>query len=172
MRPSPRLRIASSSFCLIAALALTFVSPAAATAHATTMGAPENTPAPGERALLGRLVAPCCWQQTLDVHTGPMADALRAESRKRLWAGETAEQVEAAFVARFGPRVRGVPQDNPIVGVSLGIGVLSLLVAGSLFIAIRRWRRAGQTEPSPSPNPTVRDAYDELLDDELRSMSS
>jgi cytochrome c-type biogenesis protein CcmH len=175
MGPSPRLRIVSSFSIVIAVLAVAFASPNVAIANVNQQEANENMPAPGERALIGRLVAPCCWQQTLDVHTGPVADTLRAEVRMRLWAGETTEGIEADFAARYGARVRAVPQGNPIVGVSLGMVVFSLLAASGLFIVVRRWRRAGQQQKvssSPSPSETARDVYDERIDDELRSMSS
>lgn len=162
-------RVVRSLFCLITLFVLTFASPMA-TAGADSTNTAENAPAPGERALIGRLVAPCCWQQTLDVHTGPMADALRAEVRARLWAGETADAIAADFAVRYGPRVNAVPQGNPIAGVSLALAVLSLFAAGGLFFVVRRWRRAGQTHAPPLASATTRDAYDERIDDELRAM--
>ena len=56
-------------------------------------------PAPGERALEGRLLAPCCYQGTLDVHESESAAALRMRIRGRLHAGETVEAVEASAKA-------------------------------------------------------------------------
>jgi cytochrome c-type biogenesis protein CcmH len=160
---------------LVAALVVALASPAAGAepdVQVTRAAAQEDAPAPGERALVGRLVAPCCWQQTLDVHAGPTADALRAEVRRRLWAGESAEAIEADFVERYGTRVQGVPPGNPIVGVSIGMAVLALLAAGGLFVVVRRWRRAGRTEgPPAAAGEPARDAYDERIDDELRAMS-
>ncbi|WP_170319812.1 cytochrome c-type biogenesis protein [Polyangium spumosum] len=172
MKPTHRRRIVSFVSCMVVAFAVAFTSPASAIADTDTPDARQADPAPGERALVGRLVAPCCWQQTLDVHAGPMADALRAEVRRRLWAGEAAEVIEADFTARYGPRVRAVPDGNPIVGVALGLVVLSFFAAGGLFVVVRRWRRAAGTGASAPPSEAARDAYDERLDDELRAMSS
>lgn len=167
-----RLRnsVLQAFFGLSIALTLALASsPTLAQAHSTDIH--EDTPAPGERALLGRLRAPCCWQQTLDVHNGPMADALRAETRKRLWAGEPAEHIEADFAARYGERVRAVAQGDPIAGVSLGIIAASLVLAGGLLMLIRKWQRAGTTKAPSRPLQASRDIYDERLDDELRAMS-
>jgi cytochrome c-type biogenesis protein CcmH len=141
-------------------------------AQVQTADMQETTPAPGERALVGRLRAPCCWQQTLDVHTGPIADTLRAEIRKRLWSGEAAEHIEADLAARYGERVRAVPEGDPIAGVSLGIVAASLAFSGILFLVIRKWRRAEKSKALPAPvEAPSRDAYDDRLDDELQAMS-
>lgn len=165
-----RSSVLPAVFRLPIALTIALAScPTLAQEHTTDMH--EETPAPGERALVGRLRAPCCWQQTLDVHSGPMADALRAEIRKRLWAGEAASHIEADLAVRYGERVRAVAQGDPIAGVSLGIVAASLVLAGGLFMVIRRWRRAEKTKTLPGPLQASRDAYDDRLDDELRALS-
>src|SRR5262245_9645491 len=50
---------------------------------------------PGAARLEGRLLAPCCWIQTLDVHGSEVAVGLRTEIRHRLRAGESAGAIEA-----------------------------------------------------------------------------
>lgn len=165
-------RIVPSLACMVTIVAITFASPSAAIAIPNPPDSQHNHPAPGERALIGRLVAPCCWQQTLDVHAGPVADALRAEVRTRLWAGETTQEIEADLVTRYGSRVRGVPDGNPVVGVSLGLMAFSCFAAMGLFMVMYRWRRAAKNASIPQPSVPVRDAYDERIDDELRAMSS
>ncbi|MBK8256933.1 MAG: cytochrome c-type biogenesis protein CcmH [Polyangiaceae bacterium] len=134
-------------------------------------------PAKGEAALLGRLVAPCCWTQTLDVHAGPQADALRAEVRARLVAGESAHAIETDLVARYGSRILAEPPGQPLPWVGVGFGVLSLAAAGALVIAIRRWTR--RSDPALAPggaalptSPSQRDADDERLDEELRLLDN
>lgn len=168
---SVRRRIVSLFTIIVAVLAVAFVSPSIAIADMNTQDSRENHPAPGERALIGRLVAPCCWQQTLDVHSGPVADALRAEVRTRLWAGETAREIEADFVARYGSRVRGVPDGNAVAGVSLGLIVSSFFAAVGVFILMFRWRRAAHSSTLPAKSATSRDAYDDRIDDELDATS-
>lgn len=131
--------------------------------------------APGEAALLGRLVAPCCWTQTLDVHGGAAPDGFRAEIHARLLAGETPKSIEDDFVSRYGRAVLAEPKDSPLPFVTLGLGAAAVAAAGLLAAALRRWVRrgsAGGGEVAPAPKLPVqsRDAWDERLDDELRAL--
>ena len=56
----------------------------------------------GASRLEGRIMAPCCWNQTIDIHGSEPAYELRREIRKRLKAGESADAIEASFVQRCG----------------------------------------------------------------------
>ncbi len=40
------------------------------------------------------LLAPCCWNQTLDIHESPLATELRSEIRRRVDEGEAAQAIE------------------------------------------------------------------------------
>ncbi|MFO0586824.1 MAG: cytochrome c-type biogenesis protein CcmH [Polyangiaceae bacterium] len=130
---------------------------------------------PGEAALLGRLMAPCCWTQTLDVHAGSTPDALRAEVHARLSAGESARAIEDDFVARYGPRIRAEAPESPLRWISVGLGALALGAALGLGLVIRRWTQRSKVgspddkADSPVPLP-ARDEWDERLDDELRAL--
>lgn len=174
---------------LAAALAsLALALPAAAVAEAPQNdGAPvAEGRAPGEAALLGKLVAPCCWTQTLDVHSGATPDTLRAEIHRRLVAGETPAAIEADFVARYGQRVLAEPKDSPLPWVTLGVAGAAIGAAAALILTLRRWVRrsapgasaAGASSPSAtSPEsgargPTERDVWDDRLDDELRALDT
>jgi cytochrome c-type biogenesis protein CcmH len=125
---------------------------------------------PGAERLEGRLLAPCCWNQTLDTHGSDIAYALRREIRSRLKAGESAERIESSLVERYGPRLRAVPDRVPLdraalwgwVGLGLaGVGLLALLV---------RWRRGRAASVRVSEVSSERDALDERLDAELRRL--
>lgn len=135
----------------------------------------ETMEVPGERAIQGRLIAPCCWNQTLDSHESPLADQLRAEIRTRLRGGESAAAIEADIVSRYGERVRAVPRDRDTRGN------VPLMVAVAMFASVvllgrlaRRWVRRGNAPspeaPAPAPNSPsarARDDYDARVDDEL-----
>ncbi len=160
-------------FALAASVASATVlaGPAAAQPRGPAEGAAPGAESPvaGERALLGRLLAPCCEAQTLDVHASPLAVELRAEIRRRLIAGETPEAIEADLVSRFGPRIRAVAPGDPSGSVALGLALLAIGAGGGLFLVVRRWtRRPGA--PALEPAAAARDAWDERLDDELRDL--
>jgi len=125
--------------------------------------------APGEAIVEGRLLAPCCYLQTLDVHESPMATELRREVRTRLAAGELPEAVEDDFAARYGERVRAVPRGRDPRG-SMSLVAISALVAAAIGLAllVRRWRRTRLDTPRAASEP--RDAFDERIDAELREL--
>ncbi|MBL9022506.1 MAG: cytochrome c-type biogenesis protein CcmH [Myxococcales bacterium] len=132
----------------------------------------ESKAAPGEKELLGRLVAPCCWNQTLDVHGGAAPDQLRAEIRKRLLSGESAASIEADFVARYGDRVRASSDSSSLGSAGFVVGGFALMAGVALIYAVRRWlrtARAAKANAAPAV-PEERDALDAQLDDELRAM--
>lgn len=139
-------------------------------AVASAPNAPDH-PVPGEAALFGKLMAPCCWAQTLDIHAGPTADELRSEIRSRLAAGEPASAIEDDFVKRYGPRILAEPKGSPLPWVSLGIGVLALVSAAGVALLIRKWvrRESPAIEAPGAPrSAALRDAWDDRLDEELR----
>ena len=127
----------------------------------------------GASALEGRLLAPCCWNQTLDMHGSPAANELRREIRRRLQAGETSATIETDIVSRYGERIRAVPPTSPLKGTAV---LLILLMAGAgvgaVFLLLR-WRRRAATlalEAAHQKKKTERDEYDERIDAELERM--
>lgn len=184
------LRVLSVLVVAAAALVLAPPAPPASAAQGATAPHEGETaaapvteePAPGEKKLLSRLVAPCCWNQTLDIHGGAAPDQLRAELRARLRAGETPEQIERDMVARYGERVLAVPPGSPIGTIALLLVGLAIVAGGAVVMMLRRWRRAGEAAAEGAPGATRagaaaerdgrdgRDAYDERLDEELRAL--
>lgn len=129
-------------------------------------------PAPGERALSGRLRAPCCNEHTLDGHESEPARALKLEIRARLYAGEPLASVEQGLVERYGERIRATPPRDPMQLVAAGL-FAAIAVAGlALARVLRRWRRQGRPAAAPAAAvaPAARDAYDERLDLELEAL--
>jgi cytochrome c-type biogenesis protein CcmH len=132
----------------------------------------------GATRLEGRIMAPCCWMQTIDIHGSPIAEELRAEIRTRLKAGESPDAIEASFVQRYGEKILAVPNSSPIGGVAallaLGFGGAGV----SAFFMLKRWSRAGKAASDgaakakkkaekASGGEPKRDALDERLDREL-----
>lgn len=159
-------------FAVIAAFAAPVYVPCAAAGDA----AASSMRVPGARELEGRLIAPCCWTQTLDIHDSPIAEELRGEVGKRLKAGEPAAQIEDDLAARYGERIRAVPRgEDPrvalpvIVGGSMALAVVWLAWIGLGWL--KRNRSAAIAPATPSTRSESREAYDEQLDDELKHLS-
>jgi cytochrome c-type biogenesis protein CcmH len=125
----------------------------------------------GARELEGRLIAPCCWTQTLDIHDSPIAEALRVEVGKRLEAGEPGARIEDDLAARYGERIRAVPRgEDPrvalpvIVGGAMALAVVWLACIGLGWL--KRSRSVGSAGAADSGA-----AYDKQLDNELQHLS-
>lgn len=127
---------------------------------------------PGELAIESKLLAPCCWVQTLDMHESPLASELRLEIRTKLTQHVPAARIEAALVARYGERLWAIPpgHDPRMPLVNIGFGGLGIALAGLCLLAWRWSRR----EPSPPAavggRAARRDALDAQLDEALRRL--
>ena len=118
------------------------------------------------RALETRLLAPCCYTQTLDVHESELATELRHEIERRLAAGDDPQHVEDTLVQRYGERIRAVPRgEDPRGQIPSGVGaVMALALVGLVWLGLR-WRR--RSEPQVI---TRDDGYDEALERELSKL--
>jgi cytochrome c-type biogenesis protein CcmH len=129
--------------------------------------AAEQDRVPGARALESRLIAPCCWTQTLDVHESEPAAALRREIDRRLRGGETAPQIEDALALRYGERIRAVPRgQDPRSEIPLAVGLVMLVGICALVLVARRWRSAS-ARPAVSAPDIDATQLDRALDAEL-----
>ena len=177
-RLGSKLRPVMKSWLWIAlGLSLAVSVPGAASAEDhTTAHLDSLQAAPGEKELLGRLVAPCCWNQTLDIHGGAAPDALRAEIRERLKLGESPSAIEADMVARYGERVRAQSSSAALGAASLVLIALTLVVGLGVGLRVRRWlrtsaRNAARVQPvATEGGAPLLDPLDARLDDELRAL--
>ena len=144
---------------------------------------PEAPPAPsaaapegyveGAEALEGRLLAPCCWTQTIDIHGSEIANDLRREIRRRLKAGESADAIEADIVSRYGERIRAVPPDSPLKSLAVWLTVLmGAAGVGAAFMLVRWKRRQKESEKKPPKKSakSKRDRLDDEIDAELEQL--
>lgn len=121
-------------------------------------------------ALEARLMAPCCWTQTLDVHDSPDARALRAEIEARLARGESTAEVEANLVARYGERIRAIPHAGYLDPIGLGVAIALCLSALGLVLVARRWVRPAPDATPAHASPEAPDALDAQLEAELAEL--
>ena len=114
-------------------------------------------PVPGEGKVTQRVLAPCCWKGTLEGHHSPMVEEVKQEVRRRLLAGEAAEDIEADLIGRYGDEARAVPAGWDLEG-AFGWYAGGLLLSGLFMVVIgRRWlsREPGKSPPSFLPSPTA-----------------
>ena len=158
-------------------LAAVLALPGAARADAPKEVAPENDfgadiqgDVPGASAIEGRLMAPCCWTQTIDIHDSEISLSMRHEIRRRLRNGESPDAIQASFVQRYGPKILAVQPNSPLKGVFIG---LSLVIGGAgvaSVLMIGRWRKRSASAPAETKPTETRDKWDDKLDAELREL--
>jgi cytochrome c-type biogenesis protein CcmH len=98
---------------------------------------------PGADRLEGRILAPCCWTQTIDIHGSEIAMALRREIRRRLRAGETPEAIEQSLVDRYGERILAVRPGSPLKSMAAGLATAFGVGGVGAVTLLVRWRKRG-----------------------------
>lgn len=112
-------------------------------------------------AIEQRLLAPCCWRESLVDHQSGIADELRAEIRARVANGDADGAIEGDLVARFGDRIRVEP-----AGSLVGAAIAGLVVTALVMLIV--WTRRRRVQPSSSTAIREEDEADRArLDDEL-----
>jgi len=131
----------------------------------------------GAKRLEGRIIAPCCWNQTIDIHGSEPSYALRREIRTRLKAGESPDAIEQSLIQRYGQKILAVQDKSPVVSVANTLGLAFLGAGIGAYFMLKRWSRAGAEaakkkskksgDSGPGSAEPKRDALDERLDEEL-----
>jgi cytochrome c-type biogenesis protein CcmH len=126
---------------------------------------------PGASAIEGRLMAPCCWTQTIDIHDSEIALSMKHEIRRRLRNGESADAIQASFVQRYGPKILAVQPNSPLKGVFIGLSIVMGGAGVASALMIGRWRKRSPSGEAPETKRSeARDKWDEKLDAELHDL--
>lgn len=98
------------------------------------------------RWLEARLMAPCCFMQTIDQHESEAARDMRVEVRQLLAQGLSERQILDRYVERYGARILAVP---PAKGFNRLLYSIPSVVTFFLFIgvclALWKWYRRGRS---------------------------
>ena len=127
---------------------------------------------PGASAIEGKLMAPCCWTQTIDIHDSEISRSMRHEIRRRLLNGESADTIEASFVERYGPKIMAVQPNSQLKNVFIGLSVVMGGAGVAAVMMLGRWRKqtaAGRVNDAGSAD-GPRDQWDDKLDAELKDL--
>jgi cytochrome c-type biogenesis protein CcmH len=125
-------------------------------------------------AIARRMYCPVCENIPLDVCPTVACEQWRQEIRDQLQQGQTPDQVVANFVARYGDRVVGTPQDPTLRALSLAtpwlIAALALVIGATIFV---RWSRMRTLAVSGSvlsrPGALTDEEYRARLETDLRA---
>jgi len=117
-------------------------------------------------AIAGKLMAPCCWSETADVHRSPAAERVKSQIRTALENNYTEQEILEAFVAAYGERILARPKAegfNLLAWIMPAVAILLGLYAAWRFLRRSQTRVAA----SPSTPATNQDTYAERLEREL-----
>ena len=108
-----------------------------------------KTSAERAQAIAGTVRCPECQGQSVASSDAPAAVAIREEIDRRVAAGESEEEVQAALVSSYGEGVLLNPPGSGVAGLVWVLPVAGLVVAaGGLALAFRRWRPSTAGPPS------------------------
>jgi cytochrome c-type biogenesis protein CcmH len=127
---------------------------------------------PGAAALEGKILAPCCWNQTVDIHGSELSNQIRHEIRSRLRAGESPDTITASFVSRYGPKILAMREDSSLPSIALTVLIVIGVAGVAGVFMLKRWRAASASgKPSKSKRDEAsNDRLDARLDAELRAL--
>lgn len=98
-----------------------------------------------------RLMAPCCYTQTIDVHSSEIAETMRQEVLKMAKSGMNEDGIFAHYKAIYGEQIIAVP-DGMLGKLAFAIPITSATAAFGILTAvlIRFHRRTARVEGSVS----------------------
>jgi cytochrome c-type biogenesis protein CcmH len=91
-----------------------------------------------------RLLAPCCYTQSIAVHGSGIARQMRTEVAEMVAEGRTEEEIVNHYKSLYGDRVLIVP-DGATGKILFGLPVVtSVLASLALFVCVRKMLRLGK----------------------------
>jgi cytochrome c-type biogenesis protein CcmH len=105
------------------------------------------------------LIAPCCWNMTLDHHDSPAARKVKQEVKQMVLAGKNKQEILAYFSSQpqYGERILATPaQDNLLGKLAYWlIPVAFLIGAIAIFATVKRLSGKKQTDKQETPQQTA-----------------
>jgi cytochrome c-type biogenesis protein CcmH len=89
-----------------------------------------------------QLIAPCCWTQTVDVHSSESAELMKAQISMLVAQGKSESEILDTFVEQYGEPILAAPRASGfnLVAYVLPV-VIALAAAGAIAYLVVRWRR-------------------------------
>jgi cytochrome c-type biogenesis protein CcmH len=127
------------------------------------------------RKIEGRLMAPCCYTQTILEHESQVAEQMREEVTAMVVSGKSEQEIVTYYKTKYGETILVVP-DGAAGSLTYGMPVAALAISsGVLFFFIRRSLRANTvaTEAIPPQGSereleAIRKRIENELDEEWR----
>lgn len=123
-----------------------------------------TTPAKRADAISRGVRCPTCSGQSVAESAAPAAQAVRAEIRRRIDAGESRAQIEAYLEGRYGSDILLTPPRSGVGRLVWVIPVVAIVGAGAgLALALQRWSRRSLAAPDAADRAVVAAAQRDAL---------
>lgn len=100
-------------------------------------------------AIASSVRCPTCRGQSVTESAAPAAQAIRAEIRRRVDAGESRREIEAYLQGRYGSDILLTPPRSGVGGLVWVLPVVAVFAAaGGLWVALQRWSRRTLVHPT------------------------
>lgn len=125
------------------------------------------------KQLEGKLIAPCCFSQTVADHYSDAAAHIKQQIRQFLAQGHTEDQILDSYVRVYGERILSEPRARGFNLLAYLAPPLALVAGvGGMFFMLTRWRRTGLAHPTlpqeaTSPRDATAQRFKARLQDEL-----
>jgi cytochrome c-type biogenesis protein CcmH len=90
----------------------------------------------------GKLIAPCCFAQTVANHYSDVAEHIKEQIRHMLAQGETEQQIVGTYVRVYGERILAEPLARGFNWLAYLLPLLAVVAGvGGVILMLSRWQR-------------------------------
>ena len=123
------------------------------------------------------LVAPCCWNMTVDQHESPASHKVRDKIAELLEQGKTKEEILTYFIAQpqYGERILAAPSQKTFLGKMAYWLIPIVFIFGGLIAVktIKSLSKAKSEKPGPykkAESQPAGDRWEQKVEDELSEL--
>ena len=121
------------------------------------------------------LVAPCCWNMTVDQHDTGAGPRVRAEISELIKAGKTKQEMLDYFVAKYTERILAAPSQKTFLGKMAYWLIPIVFIFGGLIAVktIKSLSKAKSEKPGPykkAESQPAGDRWEQKVEDELSEL--
>lgn len=123
------------------------------------------------KSIEGKLIAPCCWTQTVADHESNASEEIKAGIRSMLAGGSSEQDIISFYKERYGERILAAPEKSGFnLMAYLFPAAMTLVALAVIVVMLQRWR-SREEAVTPVRVERTADTGDEALrrrlDDEL-----
>lgn len=118
-------------------------------------------------AITSKLIAPCCWSETADLHKSPAARKVQQFVLRELQTGSTPEKIKAALVAQYGERILATPKLEGFNYFIFILPVAALLFGGLIVWGYLNRSQTGPVKRSTKKSKPSENRYSSQIENEL-----